>query len=345
MTTYFSVNGININTIFAAAGAADGSNNTLTGYTTGSGTAIKFLKPFYAGISTTANETIYNTDPLMYATANFLSNSANLKFCPPYVFYKGNESTAFTAGSSTTHSAGTTATTSNVTPPVGVTRMLVILVGGGGGGGGGGSKSNGGAGGGGGGGAGAINIYSIPYTTGNYTINVGGGGLYGYTNGNQAGGPGDEDNTSPNNPGAGGGSGTGTNIVYGGITHTTNGGSGGSGGANTAGGSAGTGATTTTINSTLIYSYAGNNGSTGSYGSTANPGGAGGTPKYNETINTNILKVISNQVSLTNNNISTSTKLQYGEGGKGGKGDNADNWGWNGEFGAPGCAFVFYFYN
>jgi len=50
MTTNFTVNGRGINTIFAAAGAADGSNNTLTGYTTGSGTAIKFLKPFYTGI-------------------------------------------------------------------------------------------------------------------------------------------------------------------------------------------------------------------------------------------------------------------------------------------------------
>jgi hypothetical protein len=340
MTTYFSVNGININTIFAAAGAVDGSNNTLTGYTTGSGTAIKFFKPFYAG---TTNETTYNGDARMYATtsigtANFLSNSANIKFCPPYVFYKGNESTAFTAGSTTTHSAGTTATTT-VTPPTGVTRMLVILVGGGGGGGGGGSKSGGGAGGAGGGGSGAINIYSINIASGSYTINVGYGGLYGYTRDNQDGGPGDEDTTSPNADGSFGISGEETTFVYNGTTRTSKGGSGGGAGTSSAGGTAGEGATTNTINSIRIYSYAGNNGSAGNTGSTPNAGGAGGKPKYNETINKNLLNVISNQVS------STSIKLQYGEGGKGGNGDTADNWGWNGEFGAPGCAFVFYFYN
>lgn len=341
MTTYFSVNGININTMFAAPGAADASNNTLTGYTHSSGTAIKFLKPFYTG---TTKDASYNSNPIMYATANFLSNSANIKFCPSYVFYRGNESTAFTAGSTTTYSVGTTATTI-VTPSAGITRMLVLLVGGGGGGGGGGSKSGGGAGGGGGGGAGGINIFSINIVSNaSFTINVGGGGKYGFTNGNEAGGPGDEDNTSPNVDGGAGGSGSSTTFIYNTITYTANGGSGGSGGINTGGGTAGTGATTNTTNSP-IYFFTGNNGNAGSYGSTPNSGGAGGKSKYNQTINTTLFNLISNQVSYNNNNISTSTKLQYGEGGNGGKGDTADNWGWNGEFGAPGCAFVFYFYN
>jgi hypothetical protein len=138
-----------------------------------------------------------------------------------------------------------------------------------------------------------------------------------------------------------GGSGSSTTFIYNTITYTANG---GSGGTNTAGGTAGTGAATITTNT--IYSYTGNNGSTGSYGSTPNPGGSGGKPKYGDIINTNLLNLISYQVSLTNNNISTSTKLQYGEGGNGGQGDNeTTNYGINGEFGAPGCAFVFYFYN
>ena len=291
MTTNFTVNGRGINTIFAAAGAADGSNNTLTGYTTGSGTAIKFLKPFYTGIEI---ENTYNADARMYATtsiatANFLSNSQNTKFCPSYNFFPGN------ANSNNNYTEGTTAT-STVTPPTGVTRMLVILVGGGGGGGGGGSKSGGGAGGAGGGGSGAINIYSINIASGSYTINVGYGGLYGYTRDNQDGGPGDEDTTSPNADGSFGISGEETTFVYNGTICTSKGGSGGGAGTSSAGGTAGEGATTNTINSIRIYSYAGNNGSAGNTGSTPNAGGAGGKPKYNETINKNLLNVISNQV-------------------------------------------------
>ena len=329
MTTNFKVNGRGINTMFAAAGAADGSNNTLTGYTTGSGTAIKFLKPFYTG---TTKDASYNSDARMYATANFLSNSLNTKFCPSYNFFPG------TANINNNYTAGTTTTT--VTPPTDVTRMLVILVGGGGGGGGGGSKSGGGAGGGGGGGSGGINIFSINIVSGSFTINVGSGGLYGFSNGNQAEGPGDEDTTSPNADGFFGISGEETTFVYNSTNRTSKGGSGGGAGTSSAGGTAGEGATTNTINSIRIYSYAGNNGIAGSTGTSPNnQGGIGGKPKYNETINTNLLNIISNQVS------STSTKLQYGEGGKGGNGDTADNWGWNGEFGAPGCGFVFYFYN
>ena len=343
MTTNFTVNGRGINTMFAAAGAADGSNNTLTGYTTGSGTAIKFLKPFYTGISSTSDETTYNGDARMYATtsigtANFLSNSANIKFCPPYVFFSGN------ANSNNSYTAGTTATY-NVEPPAGVTRMLVILVGGGGGGGGGGSKSGGGAGGGGGGGSGAITIFSINIASGIFTINVGYGGLYGYTRDNQGGGPGDEDNSSPNASGFSAGPGTATSFTYNNASYFANSGYGGGGGTSSTGGTAGVAATVNML-SIQIYSFTGNNGNAGSTGaSPANVGGTGGKPKYGNIINTNLLNLISNQVSLNSNNISTSTKLQYGEGGNGGKGDNASSFGWNGEFGAPGCAFVFYFYN
>jgi hypothetical protein len=341
MTTNFKVNGIGINTIFAAAGAADGSNNTLTGYTTGSGTAIKFLKPFYTGISSTTNETTYNGDTRMYATANFLSSSLNTKFCPSYVFYPGN-----TNNNNNYNSA--TSAISTVTPPEGVTRMLVLLVGGGGGGGGGASKSGaGGGGGGGGGGSGGISICSFPITNGSYTINIGYGGLYGYTVDNSVNGPGDEDSTSPNGNGSTGGMGVASSFLYDGSSCFALGGGGGTGGTSSFGGGGGGGAGAY-ASDTLLYSFTGNAGSNGSYASSGGSfaGGAGGKPKYDNIINKNLFNVISSQVSLTSNNISTSTKLQYGEGGNGGKGDNeTTNWGINGEFGAPGCGFVFYFYN
>jgi len=335
MTTNFKVNGRDINTIFSAAGSADTSNNTLTNYTNNN-SILKFFKPFYAGISTTANETTFNGDSRMYATANFLTNSANTRFCPPYAFYGGN------ANNSTNFTAGTTAS-STVTPPSGVTRMLVLLVGGGGGGGGGGSKSGGGAGGGGGGGSGGISIFSINYTSGTYTVNVGYGGIYGYTSGNQANGPGDEDGTGPNFAGYGGGAGVDTSFNYSGITYTANGGFGGGGGAGGGGGTTGPAANANSTNA--IYSYTGVAGSAGSYGSTPNPGGAGGKPKYGDTININLINLVSAQTQKNSNNVNPTRYLQYGEGGNGGKGDNTSTYGWNGEFGAPGCAIVFYFYN
>lgn len=328
----FSYKGFNLDDILSAKGSNDASNNTMTNYNI-NGTAQKFLKPFYAG---TTSETTYDADPRMYATVNFLYQGVAPKFCPAYQLFGGNANTA------NAYTQGTTAV-STVTPPNGVTRMLVIVVGGGGGGGGGGSKSGGGAGGGGGGGSGGISIYSIDIVSGSFTVTVGYGGRYGYTDGNSAGGPGDEDNVSPNNPGYAGEAGLATTFEYNGQTYRANGGNGGGGGPeSTSAGTGGTGATSYTIEA--IYYAAGNAGANGGTGSTPNVGGAGGKPKYTSHINLNLINLISTQASLNTNNIATTYKLQYGEGGNGGKGDNTSSYGWNGEFGAPGCALVFYFY-
>jgi hypothetical protein len=256
---------------------------------------------------------------------------SNNYLSPQYLFYPGNANTA------NGNVLGTTATYSGVPLP-GATHMLVILVGGGGGGGGGGGSSGDDFGGGG-GGSGGISAYYL--TAAPYSISVGYGGIYGYSAGNQTAGPGSIRVFPPVTSGVDAGDATGSSITVSGITYSVNGGLRGGGG-NTGGGPPGLAASVVSTNA--IYSYSGNPGVIGNTGLNGPPGGDGGVPQYSSIVNTNVISMTSLQTQLLTTNVNPIRNLFYGEGGKGGRGENADR-GANGEFGAPGCAIVFFYYN
>jgi hypothetical protein len=318
--------------ILAAAGTADTSNNILTNYKVNS-VSLKFLKPFYTG---TTNATTFDSNPKMYSDVSYNSSSTVNKFCPKYTFYAGN------ANANDNQTEQSAAAFTNIGPPSGATNMLVILVGGGGGGGGGNSNSSTRQPGGVGGGGGAISVIYVGAAV--YSLSVGKGGLYGLApNATSTNGPGT--NGKSNGSGSAGATGGETSILVGGITYKANGGTGGEAGSTSAVGEGGAAATTGTF---TIYSYAGNNGASGSAGiSTGGPGGDGGLPKFTEIINTNLLNLVSAQCSKRDDNIATTTLLKYGEGGHGGRGDSGTTGDFArcGEYGAPGCAFVFFYYN
>jgi hypothetical protein len=313
----------------AAPHASDTYNVTLTNYIDAFGTkTTKYLKKFYLGVT---NESTFDNDPKMRITAFSNGLLSNNYLCPPYLFYPGNANTA------SNYTIGTTATYSGVPLP-GATHMLVILVGGGGGGGGGGGTLGTGFGGGG-GGSGGISAYYL--TAAPYSISVGYGGIYGFSAFSQNDGPGFRRLFSSSENGVDAGDATGSSITVSGITYSVNGGLRGRGGV-TGGGPAGLAASVVSTNA--IYSYSGNPGVIGNTGTNGPFGGDGGVPQYSSIVNTNVISMTSLQTQLLTTNVNPIRQLFYGEGGKGGRGENADK-GTNGEFGAPGCAIVFFYYN
>ena len=331
MSASYNYNGKNISTFLAAPAISDSSNTILTNYNVNR-SPLQFLKPFYTN---TTDETTFDNDYRMYATINGYSNSGFInKFSPTYVLYPGNANTAtdFTAGTNATYSG---------TPPTGATDMLVFLVGGGGGGGGpiisGGSDGYSG----GSGGSGGISVYYLPAAP--YSLTIGRGGLYGYINGFSASGPGASSDFFAG--GSAGGDASGSSMTVSGTTYSVNGGGGGGGGtANTAGAA---GADAAIITTSTIYSYAGNPGIAGTLVPKPGSGGQqiGGLPKYNNIINTGLISMVSAQTQITTNNVNPKTFLSFGEGGNSGMAaSGASQSAANGEFGAPGCAIVFFYF-
>ena len=332
--TGFQYNGLDLASILAPniAGAI------MTNYTTNSNT-IKFLQQFYTNTDVTSYMpppySLTPNYPYAYKTNSFL-------FCPAYIFY-GNSQNADSSGSVLTP------VTATVNLPDKVKKMFAVVVGGGGGGGGGGAKSGGGSSGGGGGGGGALMSFMVYYTAGytSFTYTAGSGGMYGQ--------PSNATNTAP---GAGGGSsnttgksgsdGTASSFTYAGIINTANFGKGGTGGG-TASSTGGTGGAATFQS----YMKSGASGAGSTYtGSQNTAGGVGGKPGNLNTTNTSgylinpgLINMTSSQTQLSNSqNINPPVPLIYGAGGHGGKGDSSSNFGVAGEFGAPGCVIVFFYY-
>lgn len=314
----------------AEPNASDTYNITITNYNDAFGTTLKYLNKFYLGVT---NEATFDNDPKMYATVGYNSGGNINKFCPFYDFFAG------TAYLNNDFNGGSFITTYSAVPPTGVTNMLAILVGGGGGGGGGEANVFSVAEAGDGGGSGGISVYYLPASA--FTVSVGYGGKYGYARANSANGPGDIGTS--NGLGESGLNGYLTRITVNNVNYDANGGYGGDGG----GRSSGTGSDGAVATTTGLYNYGGNNGTGGGFSVNGNSlGGNGGVPKYSEILNTTMLNVISLQRSLVSTNISTTTLLRYGGGGNGGRGDadGISGGSANGEYGAPGCAFVFYYF-
>ena len=225
--------------------------------------------------------------------------------------------------------------------------MFVVLVGGGGGGGGGGAKSGGGASGGGGGGGGGLCSSMINYESGftTFSCTAGKGGFYGQPSNATTIAPGNLATSGTNGSGKSGTAGAASSFTYAGITYNSEGGDGGSGGGtlSSVGGKGGFG-----------YPMSGQNATGSKYTGIQNTaGGVGGQSGNLNTTNANgylinpaLINMTSSQTPLSSSlNGSPSVPLKYGAGGHGGKGDaSGSNFGVAGEFGAPGCVIVFFYY-
>jgi hypothetical protein len=343
MPTGFQYNGLDLSDILAPAIAGAGNNNTMTNYTTSSN-PISFLKPF--------NTSTYNSDLTLtpeykyyYSTGSFLDP---FYFCPRYVLY-GNPQNG------TASNSVLTSTTNNIIFSVTPKKMFVVLVGGGGGGGGGGAKSGGGASGGGGGGGGAIDSYWVDYVPGaaSFSYIAGHGGFYGQPSNATTIAPGNLATSGSNGNGKIGTSGVASSFTYNGTTYSTGtsgaaSGGGQGGGTNSAIGGAGGGG-----GGGGAYTNVGAKGADSTYtGAQNTAGGVGGQPGnlntngYSFLINPALINMTSSQTQLSNSqNINPPVPLIYGAGGHGGKGDaSGNNFGVAGEFGAPGCVIVFFYY-
>jgi len=338
-TTGFQYNGLDLASILAPAISGADNNNTMTNYTTNSNPTT-FLKPFITSTDTTAA----NLTPDYKYSYNSTGNSLDpLLFCPAYKFY-GNSQAA------TTYTSGNLLTKyySYIDIPNLVKKMFVVLVGGGGGGGGGGARKGGGASGGGGGGGGGINAYWVTYVSSvtQFNCSAGYGGNYGQPSSNTGLAPATNATNGSNVNGQTGTAGANSVFTYNGIDYSAQGGSSGSGGGTStstggggAGGAVGTG----------IYSTAGANGAASPYTGYQNTaGGNGGNPGNLNTTNTSgylinpgLINMISLQIGAWNN---SGHSLPYGQGGYGGNGDSSSNYGSSGQYGAPGCVIVFFYY-
>lgn len=312
----------------------------------------KYLKPFNTG--TTNSSSIYG-----YAkNIGYLINGVDIATycCPKYTIVTGNYAPSGTGAFAVPPANNV----NNQSVPANATGMLVVMIGGGGGGGGGGSRTGGGATGGSGGGGGGLFAVYIPISSSTYSMSIGGSGRYGGTNSNDEADllPGQLDTDNPNNPGGSGLAGGDTTFTYNSNTYTCKGGSGGNGGpegtGTTAGVAGGTvGSVSGTSPYTIVVNVAGNNSPNVTNVGEPTPGGRGGLSgnfadnsytSTNTLINNTLINLLSPQVSRESNNIPTTQKLYYGEGGNGGKGDHGSNWGYCGEYGAPGCVIIFWYY-
>jgi hypothetical protein len=350
MSTGIKYNNVDMSDILAI----DTTNyNIMTNYTNNQNQII-FKKPFNTSTNKTNNTELIPTYKFFYAGVSF-------NFCPRYNFHHNTQNaTAYGA-------VLKVLTSDNVSIPNAslLKKMLVVLVGGGGGGGGGAAEKDGGAGGGTGGGGGALGAYWVNYVAGvnSYSCSAGNGGNFGQPATPTNFGPGVMATNGANGHGKWGGDGSTSTFKYNGQFYSVNGGKGGGPGLSSDGGgyhkssdggAGGVGAGdyfNNGENGTTTYN---NNGQ-------STPGGYGGRPGNLNTpwvgdpplriqgnaylINPSLINMASSQSQISTRNIGTIRNLIYGEGGKGGMGDaRGYNYGTAGEYGAPGCVIVFFYY-